>query len=59
MNNKTFPEMTTAEKMEALRAMTLEERISAMQSLPIAPVVVSFGKAPKNGWTDADRVPAK
>lgn len=42
--DKTFAELTTDEKVQLLR-----ESMSA-------PRVVSFGKAPKGGWTEADRV---
>ena len=58
MNNKTFAEMTTDEKIVALRSMTIEERIEALRPIFAAPAprVISFGKAPKGGFTDADRV---
>lgn len=56
--NKT----TTAELIEALRTMTPDERIAALRAarpdLYKAPVI-SFGKAPADGWKDSDRVPAK
>ena len=52
---------TTAQIMEALKSMTIEERMAYLKAqrpevFEVKAPVVSFGKAPKDGWTDADRV---
>ena len=59
---KNFEQMTTDEKLIALKAMTIEERVAAMTTFFAkadakrlnAPSMMN--KAPKNGWTDADRI---
>ena len=60
--NTTKQQMTGAEIIEAVRAGTmtqdevvaiLMERMSADR---MAPRVISFGKAPKDGWKESDRV---
>ena len=45
--DKTFAQLTTDEKVQLLR--------ESMNR----PQVVSFGRTPPGGWTDADRVPSK
>jgi hypothetical protein len=45
---KTFEQMTKEERIEALR-----QRLNDWASKP---QTVSFGKAPKDGWKDSDRV---
>jgi len=50
---------TTHELIEALKAMTVEERISFLQANRpelFQAKTVSFGKAPKDGWKESDRV---
>jgi hypothetical protein len=52
---------TTAELIEAMKSMTVEERMAYLKAsrpdfFEVKTPVVSFGKAPKGGWTDADRV---
>jgi len=51
---------TTAELIEALKSMTVEQRMEALRAsrpeLFQAKQVISFGKAPKDGWRDEDRV---
>ena len=53
--------MTGAEMIQAMKNMTTDERMAFLrQNRPEmfeakAPVV-SFGKAPKDGWKDSDRV---
>jgi hypothetical protein len=57
--DKTFDQMTTDEKIAALRSMTIEERVAALTpafEAAAAKRVVSFGKAPKDGWKESDRV---
>ena len=54
--DKTFDQMTTTEKTAALREMTVEQRIEALRPIFNAPTVVSFGKAPKDGWKESDRI---
>lgn len=56
MESKTFAAMTTDEKIVALRSMTIEERLEALRPIFQAPRVVSFGKAPQDGWKEGDRV---
>ncbi len=51
----------TEATIEALKGMTVEERIAFLQAtrpelFQAKAPVVSFGKAPKSGWTDADRI---
>ena len=55
--DKTFDQMTTDEKMAALRSMTVEQRIEALRPTFSAPLTVSFGKTPPGGWKESDRVP--
>lgn len=61
----TKQQMTGEQIVAAVRAGTmtkdevlaiLMERMAADRE---APRTISFGKAPKDGWTDADRVPVK
>lgn len=57
MNNTT-----TAELIEALKTMTQDERVAALRAARpelFQARVISFGKAPKDGWKDSDRVSAK
>lgn len=59
MKNNTS---TTAQQMiQSMKSMTVDERMSYLKShrsdiFEATPRVMSFGKAPKGGWTDADRV---
>jgi hypothetical protein len=61
MESKTFGQMTTDEKIVALRAMTIEERVAALTPMFQAAAVptASFGKAPKDGWKDSDRIASR
>ena len=52
---------TTAQMIEALKSMSLEERIAFLQKnrpelFDSRISTVSFGKAPKDGWKDSDRI---
>ena len=50
---------TTDQMIEALKKMSIEERIAYLQANRpelFDSRIVSFGKAPKGGWTDADKV---
>lgn len=52
---------TTSEMIEALKSMTTEERIAYLKVnrpdvFEVRPRTISFGKAPKSGWTDEDRI---
>uniref|UniRef100_A0A6M3LTW6 Uncharacterized protein n=1 Tax=viral metagenome TaxID=1070528 RepID=A0A6M3LTW6_9ZZZZ len=54
-------ERTTTELIEALKAMSVEDRISYLQAtrpelFDSRIQTVSFGKAPKDGWKDSDRI---
>jgi len=58
MNNN---EATTDQMIEALKSMTLDERIAYLQAnrpelFDSRIQTISFGKAPKDGWKDADRI---
>lgn len=51
----------TEATIEALKAMTVEERIAFLKAsrpdlFEVQAPIVSFGKAPKDGWTEADRI---
>lgn len=55
---------TTKNLIEALKSMTADERIAALrvarpELFQVKAPVVSFGKAPKDGWTESDRVPQR
>lgn len=56
MNNN---DSASAKTIEALKSMTIEERMAYLKAnradLFAAPVL-SFGKAPKDGWKESDRV---
>lgn len=57
-------EQTTSEMIQAMKSMTVEQRMELLrQSRPdlfeVKAPVVSFGKAPKDGWKDSDRVVAR
>lgn len=50
-----------AELIEAMKSMTVEERMDYLKAqrpelFQVAPRVASFGKAPKDGWRESDRV---
>jgi hypothetical protein len=52
---------TTAELIESLKSMTVEQRMETLRAsrpdlFQVKAPVVSFGKAPKDGWKDEDRV---
>lgn len=52
---------TTAELIEALKSMTVEQRMEALRAsrpelFQVKPQTISFGKAPKDGWKDSDKV---
>jgi hypothetical protein len=57
---KTFEQMTTDEKIAALKGMTMEQRLEALRPVFADGFVVnrqvSFGKAPKDGWKESDKV---
>jgi len=51
----------TTKTIEALKSMSVEERIAFLQVnrpelFTTAPRIASFGKAPKDGWKDSDRI---
>lgn len=51
----------TDELIEALKSMTVEERVAYLQAkrpelFDSRITTVSFGKAPKDGWKDSDKV---
>ena len=50
----------TEATIEALKSMTIEERMAFLRTnrpeLFDSKPVVSFGKAPKDGWKESDRV---
>lgn len=51
----------TEATIEALKAMTIEERMAFLKAnrpdlFQVQAPVVSFGKAPKDGWKESDRV---
>ncbi len=51
----------TAATIEALKGMTTEERIAFLKAsrpelFTVQAPVASFGKAPKDGWKDSDRI---
>ena len=53
--------MTTSEMIQAMKTMTVEERMELLRKnrpdvFEAKAPVVSFGKAPKDGWKDSDRV---
>ena len=54
-------EATTDQMIEALKAMSVEDRIAYLQAnrpelFDSRIQTVSFGKAPKDGWKDSDKV---
>lgn len=52
-------EATTDQIIEALKSMTLDERIAYLQANRpelFDSRIVSFGKAPKDGWKESDKV---
>ncbi len=53
--------MTTSEMIQAMKGMTVEQRMELLRTarpdmFEVKPRVVSFGKAPKDGWKESDRV---
>lgn len=51
----------TDELIAAMKSMTPEQRMEALRAarpdlFQVKPQVVSFGKAPADGWKDSDRV---
>jgi len=51
----------TEATIEALKLMTIEERMEFLRTnrpelFQVSPRVASFGKAPKDGWKESDRV---
>lgn len=52
---------TTTDLLQAMKSMTVEQRMELLrQSRPdmfeVKAPVLSFGKAPKDGWKDSDRI---
>jgi hypothetical protein len=57
-------EMTGEEMFKAMKSMTTEERVAFLNAqrpdlFTVQAPSISFGKAPKSGWTEADRVPQR
>lgn len=51
----------TEATIEALKSMTIEERMAYLKAnhpelFEVKAPVVSFGKAPKDGWNESDKV---
>lgn len=59
MKNNTNP--TTQDMIQSMKSMSVEERMDFLKSqrpdiFESKPRVLSFGKAPKDGWKDEDLV---
>ena len=53
--------MKTNELIQAMKGMTTEQRMDFLRTnrpaaFEVKAPVLSFGKAPKDGWTEADRI---